>query len=71
MTSDGRQPGALCRLEKIIAHTDIRVPFNNDKNAQICFIDPYTMIPYEHGTIINAGTAFYKYTEGEQNENEG
>lgn len=65
MTNDGKQPGALCRLEKIIAHTDIRVPFNNDKNAQICFIDPYTTMPYEYGTIINTGMAFYKYTEEE------
>jgi len=23
------------------------------------------MIPYENGTIINAGMAFYKYMEGE------
>lgn len=65
MTSDGRQPGALCRMERIIENKDIRVPFNNEKNAQICFIDPYTMTPYENGTIISAGTAFFRYTEGD------
>ena len=65
MINDGKQPGAICRMEKIIAHTDIRVPFNNGKNAQICFIDPYSMIPYVGGVTIKAGMAFYKYTEGD------
>ena len=65
MMNDGKQPGAICRMEKLIADRDIRVPFNNERNAQLCFIDPHIMIPYENGTIIKAGTAFYRYTEGD------
>ena len=65
MMNDGKQPGAICRMEKLITHKDIRVPFNNGKNAQICFINPTTMLPYEGGTVIEAGTAFLRYTEGD------